>query len=256
MIQIRYVGCDAVHSSNFVFDIPQGHDCWLLLLTQTKAVFLVDDELKEYPPNCAILYKPNQRIYYQACEDTYKNDWMRFDTNETYVTTSPIKFGVPFMIREPNYCHNIFQLLVAEHILNNTFKDISTDNLLRVLFNKLLESYNYKQITPIHNRLNQLKMKIYQDPKENWTIPKMAEMLNISVGYLEALYKNTFGVTCMNDVINSRITLAKKYLLYDQYSINEIVSLCGYQNVEHFHRQFKQATGVTPNQFRKQSILK
>ena len=254
MINIRYMGYDSTHTSDFVFDMPQGHDCWLLLLTQTKALFLVDDELKEYPPNCAVLYRPNQRIYYRACEEIYKNDWIRFDTNETYVTTSPIITGTPFMIREPNYCHSIFQLLVAEHILDNTFKDISTDNLLRILFNKLLESYNYKQLTPMHNKLNQLKMKIYQNPKENWTIPTMANMLNISVGYLESLYKNTFGVTCMNDVINSRINLAKKYLLYDQYSINEIVSLCGYQNVEHFMRQFRLRTGYTPNQFRKHAL--
>jgi len=140
MINIRYMGYDSTHTSDFVFDMPQGHDCWLLLLTQTKALFLVDDELKEYPPNCAVLYRPNQRIYYRACEEIYKNDWIRFDTNETYVTTSPIITGTPFMIREPNYCHSIFQLLVAEHILDNTFKDISTDNLLRILFNKLFEA--------------------------------------------------------------------------------------------------------------------
>jgi YesN/AraC family two-component response regulator len=78
----------------------------------------------------------------------------------------------------------------------------------------------------------------------------MAEKLNISVGYLEEIYKNTFGVTCMEDVISSRINLAKKYLLYDHYSIAEIVTLCGYRNIEHFFRQFKKITGITPNRFR------
>lgn len=70
MNHIRYVECDASHSEDFVFDIPEGHDCWLLLLTQTPAIFLVDNEFIEYPANCAVLYKPNQKIYYQACTDS------------------------------------------------------------------------------------------------------------------------------------------------------------------------------------------
>jgi YesN/AraC family two-component response regulator len=54
----------------------------------------------------------------------------------------------------------------------------------------------------------------------------------------------------MDDVINSRINLAKKYLIYDHYTIAELVPLCGYSNMEHFFRQFKKITGETPNRFR------
>jgi AraC-type DNA-binding domain-containing proteins len=251
MIHIEYVEYDASHSADFVFDIPEGHDCWLLLLTQTPAVFLVDNDYREYPPHCAILYRPKQKIYYRACAERYANDWIRFYTDEAYVTTTPILCGVPFVIHDPSYCHKLYQLLVTEHILNNNFKDITIDNLLRILFNKLLESYNYKAVSPLIKNLNELKMEIYRSPDQGWTVSKMAERLNISIGYLEDIYKNTFGVTCMDDVINSRINLAKKYLLYDHYTIAEIVTLCGYRNIEHFFRQFKKITGVTPNRFRK-----
>jgi AraC-type DNA-binding domain-containing proteins len=247
---IKYVGYDASHTADFVFDIPEGHDCWLLLLTHTPALFWVDNDIKEYPANCAVLYKPYQKIYYKACEDGYANDWIRFETDETYVTTTPIPSGIPFIIHDPSYCHKLYQLLVTEHILNNNYKDISIDNLLRILFNKLLESYNYKHVSPLYKSLNELKMEIYRNPDNKWTVAKMAEKLNISAGYLEDIYKNTFGITCMDDVINSRINLAKKYLLYDHYTIAEISSFCGYRNMEHFFRQFKKITGITPNRFR------
>lgn len=251
MIHIRYVEYDAVHLGDFVFDVPEGHDCWLLVLTQTPAIFWIDNEFREYPSNSAVLYRPNQKIYYRACEGRYVNDWIRFDTDEAYVTTSPMACGVPFVIHDPFYCHKLYQLLVTEHILNNSYKDISIDNLLRVLFNKLLESYHYKPLSPLYKNLNELKVEIYRNPNKEWTVSKMAERLSISVGYLESIYKSTFGVTCMNDVINSRINLAKKYLSYEQYTIEEIGNLCGYHNVEHFFRQFKRITGTTPNHFRK-----
>ena len=96
----------------------------------------------------------------------------------------------------------------------------------------------------------ELKIEIYHYPNKEWTVTRMAERLNISTGYLEEIYKNTFGVTCMEYVINSRINLAKKYLLYEQYTIAEIVTLCGYRNMEHFFRQFKKITGVTPKSYR------
>lgn len=253
MNNIRYVEFDASHSGDFVFDIPKGHDCWLLVLTQTPAIFYVDNDYVEYPPNCAVLYKPNQKIYYQASSDKFINDWIRFDSDETYVTSTPIPFGVPFILRDPSYCHKIYQLLVNEHILDNDYKDISIDNLLRILFNKLLESYNYKYITPFYKDLTNIKMEIYRNPDKEWTIAMMADKLNISAGYLEKIYKKIFGITCMDDVIKSRINLAKKYLMYHHYTIIEIASLCGYRNIEHFYRQFKKITGVTPNAFRKSS---
>lgn len=250
---IEFVEYDVSHPGDFVFDIPEGHDCWLLILTNTPAIFCVDNEYIEYPQNSAVLYKPHQRIYYRASSETYGNDWIRFYTDEAYVITSPINCGVPFVINDPAYCHKLYQLLVNEYILNNTYKDITIDYLLRILFNKLLESYNYKHISPLFRNLNDLKMEIYRSPELMWTVAKMAERLNISSGYLEEIYKNTFGVTCMEDVINSRINLAKKHLLYDNYTIAEIVPLCGYRNIEHFFRQFKKIAGVTPNRFRNRS---
>lgn len=33
MNHIRYVEYNAVHDGSFVFDVPEGHDCWLLVLT-------------------------------------------------------------------------------------------------------------------------------------------------------------------------------------------------------------------------------
>ena len=255
MNHIRYVEYDAMHKGNFTFDVPNGHDCWLLIITQTPAIFYVDNEYRKYPPNCAVLYKPNQKIYYRACESQYVNDWIRFETDESYITCSPLLTGIPFSIQDHTYCHKIFQLITLEHILNNTLKQTSIDYLIRVLFNKLLESYNYEHTSLLHKQLYNLKHEIYRNCNKEWTVKEMAEMLNVSVGYLESMYKKVFHVSCIEDVIHSRINQAKEYLLYQHYSINEVVSLCGYRNTEHFYRQFKKVTGMTPTQYRESQFI-
>lgn len=250
MTNIHYAGYDASHPDSFVFDIPEGHDCWLLLLIKTPALFWVNGEIKEYPAHSAVLFHPHQKIYYRACADKYINDWMRFDSNESYVTATTLPFGVPFSLDDPEYCYKLFQLLCSEHYFSKDYKESSIDYLLRTLFNKLLESYRSNCISPQYYKLLSLRVEIHSNPGHNWNVPGMADYLHISPGYLQTIYKNTFGTSCMDDVINSRIRMAKECLLHGTHSIAEVAVLCGYNNVEHFCRQFKQMTGYTPGKFR------
>jgi hypothetical protein len=82
MNQICYVEHDVSHPASFVNDYPPTHDWWLVILTHTPAEFLINDKLIEYPAECMVFYPPNSRIYYKACADSYKNDWIRFYTTE------------------------------------------------------------------------------------------------------------------------------------------------------------------------------
>ncbi|WP_027087680.1 helix-turn-helix transcriptional regulator [Cohnella panacarvi] len=255
MNHIYYVECDATHASNFVFDIPQGHHCWLLVVTKTPAQFWVDGELKEYPAHSAILYQANQKIYYKACVDKYVNNWIRFESDEPYVMKTSLPFGVPFSLDDPDYCHKLFELLVIEHNFNRDYKNSSIDGLLRTLFNKLRESYCHNGFTPQYYSLLRLRSAIQSNPSDAWTVSKMADILSISPGYLQIIYKKTFGISCMEDVINGRIRLAKEYLSHGSQSIAEVAFQCGYHNVEHFCRQFKQITGLTPKKFQNQAPL-
>lgn len=251
MNKIRYVEYDASHKDTFVFDVPEGHDCWLLVITQTPAIFLVGDEYRTCQPNTAILYGPYQRIYYRACDKHYVNDWIRFESNESYVINTPLPTGIPFTIQDNTYCHKIVQLIVTENILNNSYKNDTIDYLIRILFNKLLESYDYKGLNILDKKLYQLKEEIYRYPEREWTLECMSEKLNISTGYLQAMYKKNFNSSCIEDVIHSRINKAKEYLEFSQYSVSYIMNLCGYNSLEHFYRQFKKVTGLAPNKYRR-----
>ena len=81
----------------------------------------------------------------------------------------------------------------------------------------------------------------------------MAEELHLSTSRLQTLYKQMFGISCMDDVIRRRLYRAKDRLKYTTTPIREIAEDCGYNNVEHFCRQFRQYNGCTPGQFRKVS---
>ncbi len=250
MVTIHYVESNTTHAHDFVIDVPSGYH-WLLVITKTPALFWVDGELREYPAHSAVLYRPSQKVYYRASAEQYINDWIRFETNEPYITESSLPFGVPFALEDPEYCHKLLELLAIEHRFTRDFSVNSIDLLLRTLINKLMESCVRHDISPQYYHLLRLRTMIQNTPGDYWSVPRMADMLRISPGYLQSIYKKAFGISCMDDVINSRIRMAQEYLIHNKQTVAEIAVRCGYQNVEHFCRQFKQMTGQTPRAFQR-----
>lgn len=100
----------------------------------------------------------------------------------------------------------------------------------------------------VYDRLVALRQEIDWDPSREWSVPYMAQKLNISTGYLHTIYQEYFHTTCMNDVIKSRVKLACELLVSGDAPVAE---QCGYHNTEHFIRQFKKSMHTTPGKYRK-----
>lgn len=252
MNEIDFIGYNATHSSDFIYDVPNGHDCFLLLLITSCAELLVDNEIVQVPPNSAILYTPGNRILYRAANEEYRNDWIRFHSDESFIEQFPLK-NVPFPVADPEYCHTLFKLLTWESSFVSANSESTISHLLRVLFSKLYENSADSVISAHTHALVNLHKKIYNNPQLPWNINQMAGELHLSTSRLQTLYKQLFGASCMDDVIEGRLRRAQDQLKYTTNSIHEIAENCGYNNVEHFCRQFRQHHGCTPGQYRKAS---
>ena len=252
MNEIDFIGYSAVHPAEFFYDIPSGYDCYLLLLITSPAELLMDGELQAVPANTAILYTPGSRIFYRACGEEYHNDWIRFRSDESFVEQFPLK-NVPFSVRDAEYCHNLFKLLTWESSFASANSEATISHLLWVLFSKLHETAA-EEVSNAHTQaLVRLHKKICNQPQAPWNIAQMAEELHLSTSRLQTLYKQMFGISCMDDVIQRRLYRAKDQLKFTTKPIREIAESCGYNNVEHFCRQFRQYNGCTPGKFRKES---
>ena len=80
---------------------------------------------------------------------------------------------------------------------------------------------------------------------------EIADGLGLSTSYFQHTYKKIFGVSVHQDIIKARIEHAARLLQGSNDSISEIAAICGYENLEHFSRQFKKIKGMSPQQFRK-----
>jgi len=249
LFKITSVDINSHHDNNFVYDFKNGFDSWLILLVHTRSIFLVDGEEKIYPPNCLVIYKPNMPIYYKACDDIFSDDWLHFQCTENDISETNLPFGIPVQTSLPEHCHNLFHLLTTENYLDNEYKNHTVSAIINMLINKTVEAYHQIH-SQKHSVLTELRKEIYRYPGENWTLSIMANKVFLSESHLQSLYKKAFNVSCINDVINARIQLAKSLLSYTDYTISYISASCGYRSTQHFFRQFNKVVGCSPNTYR------
>ncbi|WP_121609117.1 helix-turn-helix domain-containing protein [Mesobacillus foraminis] len=255
MLKILRMGCNTTHGSSFTVNRPNGYDWHLLLLIKSPAVFVLNGESISTPANTLIIYDKNYPHEYWASDAEYKNDWIHFEFDPVLLNQYPITLNTPLFISNHFYISDLIQKMANEFYSNNPYMEQTIEHLMQILFIKAREQMETKTLQPshsnIHEELVKLRSEIFSNPQNNWSIPLMADRLHISPGYLQNIYKNTFSISCMSDVIESRITYAKELLIESDLPVSEISNLCGYQNDVHFMRQFKKLTTLTPTAYRR-----
>lgn len=100
-------------------------------------------------------------------------------------------------------------------------------------------------------QLYKLRRDIMTHPENEWNIPDISRELGISKSHLQRLYRKLFSTSIKDDIISSRIQKAMQLLAHTELRVQEIAEQCGYNNENHFMRQFKEKNGVTALQYRK-----
>ena len=103
---------------------------------------------------------------------------------------------------------------------------------------------------PLLEKLQEIRAMIYNEPQRDWKIEVMCREINVSMSYFQHSYKEIFGGSCVGDIVNARLELAKYYLMYTPMAIGHVAQICGYGNQIHFTRQFKLKIGLRPTEYR------
>ncbi len=102
-----------------------------------------------------------------------------------------------------------------------------------------------------HRRLMEQAMTTirtaYSDPQ--LTVARLAAQAGISPEYFRKLFWEVYGVSPKKFLSDLRMEKAKELLLSGEFRIGQIASLCGYDSVSYFSREFKRHTGKSPSAF-------
>ncbi|MBR2284213.1 MAG: helix-turn-helix transcriptional regulator [Ruminococcus sp.] len=260
-MRIDDIGYHHKHDSSFLISRPDGAGDWLFLVVKTKAVFRIDGVDIPVQPNAVIVYTPEYPQYYHADGGEYIDDWIHFgyDPEEEQLMH---ELGLPFNkvmpLSDITQVSNIVRNMCYEHYSANKNRKQTVDLYFRMLLYKLNEGVESYSVAGAVNeskyfeKLLWLRESIYRWPAREWNVDDMAEEISLSRSRLQHLYSDTFGVSISKDIITSRMDKAKDLLKNPELPVSRISAMVGYSNPSYFNKQFRNAFGITPSEFRQQ----
>lgn len=198
---------------------------------------------------------PNTPQYYSVTKRT-PHDWFHFDEKSAAEWLGcGLEFNKIYYPANPSFITDAIWEIEAEYINKKTYYEKYIDNLISNLFCRISRACDGNDsfvINPVkQNEFQEIRMKLFADFGKKWTVEQMAAELNISQSYFYSTYKKIFGVSPTEDLINIRISNAKKLLQFTSMPIKDIAAILGYSDPYHFSHQFRNTCGVSPREFRK-----
>lgn len=242
---------EATHGSDFQIMRRNGYPVYLLLLVKTPALFETEDGWKQTPADTAILFRPGQRHSYRAAGESYTDCWMHIQS------ASPLPFdGFPFgqpipMRQAKERFYPLFDIILGEFFSAHRTKESVISSLTAGLIEMFAAEVETKG--PLFPAFLRLRERVFRAPERDWRADDAAHELGVSKGYFHVLYRQYFLTTFVADVITARIQQAEELLASTPESVERIAERCGYNNIEHFTRQFRSTTGISPGRYRKQA---
>ncbi len=117
---------------------------------------------------------------------------------------------------------------------------------------ELIEDSKAKLIDSIKTEIISLIQQYKDEDLEKLNFSKhISKTFNKDYNYLSSLFSKTEGITIEHYIILQKIEKAKELLKYGELTLSEIAYRLGYSSVQHLSRQFKQVTGLTASEFKK-----
>ncbi len=255
MIKVTSVRHAFPESAGFVIDRENGWENYTFLHFYNSVEIVLNGERIVTEPHAVILYDTKTPQYFKS-ELPLIHDWFHFFSDDFNFEN----FKLNTVLYPENY--KMITKAVAE-IESEFFGGKKNSEeliglLTKEMFIKLDRNLGNEDESKVEKQTREqfryLRGEVFSSLAADWTVPLMAERLNLSESRFYALYKSIFGISPTADIINARIYSAKNMLQFSNDKIEKIAAELGYKNTTHFIRQFKSSTGVTPSKYRLSNV--
>ncbi len=132
---------------------------------------------------------------------------------------------------------------------DTALRRILLDNILLILYERgrgisSVESMNISSL--VTESLNIINRQF----NENISLSSVAHSLNVTPQYLSYIFSKNMNISFSQYLSDMRLRYAAGLLKDNTMNITEICYSCGYRNLSHFIRSFKNKYGISPNKYK------
>lgn len=119
-----------------------------------------------------------------------------------------------------------------------------------ILFSRFL-AYAKPRIWTTDKRMTKVLQFIHNNLYDDIDIDKLAETACVTKFHLIRLFKRSFGTSPLHYINRKKMEKAQLLLLTEDKTVKELAFSLGYCSPPYFSRMFKQITGYTPQEYRR-----
>lgn len=159
-------------------------------------------------------------------------------------------------VKQQNQIYGLLQQLLAMEDETSAAADALRRLLLGTLLLELKEHCRRQQEQTAENgrvsnhTVDQIQAYIAEHYAEKLTLTGIANQFYISPYYLSRMFKKAINLSLIEYINGVRIKAAQNLIERSSGSIAEIAAKTGFMTTAHFRRVFKDATGLSPQQYR------
>lgn len=204
--------------------------------------------------NMVLLPKNSVVSLYSENKTCYNKYWCEFVMHFNGISLFDI-IDFPYMIEleDSSRALKLLQTLFDLNFRTDAASALMVKSILLELVAMFLENdtRETKREATDNPFIHRMKAFINEHITENLSVKTLANEMCFNEKYFISVFKQNFGTTPALYVKNLRLEKAKHMLLYSDDKITYIINKTGYSNLQKFSRDFKNHTGFTPSEFRK-----
>lgn len=251
-----YAKCESLHSFG-----PAVRPNYIIhYILEGRGNYMVKEETYSLSAGEGFLIEPNVQTFYQADKDEpWSYVWVGFSGSraEEYVRDLGLSSGHPVFhsghaaelkltvvnMLKNNTCTTKDQFLL-ESLLYSFFAILSRDIRIPSGSRKDLDNlYVRKAVEYIQNNY-----------PYHIRVTDIADYVCIDRSYLYTVFRKYLNVSPHEYLTNHQLTCAVELLTMTELSIDSVAQSCGFTDARSFARIFKAKRGMTPSQYRRQSL--
>ena len=202
---------------------PQGSGDYLFLLLKTPMKVYQGNGILITGENACILYTPGQMQHYQAVQK-FRNSYLHFVAQENLAEYFHLPQNQVFYPQNPEEIEEIIRKLQQEYITRGS----------------------HPEEEGLYRDFQALRMEMLRHYEKHWTTEQLCNQINLEKSQFYAYYRQFFHSTPHNDLLQVRLDKAKNLLTNEALPIQQVALSCGFRNMSHFSRYFKQQCGCSP----------